>query len=158
MPDGWATHDGAHGSFHRNGREKGMKSDKQRGHSRRHAGFNDRWDAMPKEEQQAMGANARTVWTITTEPFPDAHFATFPTELARRCILAGSRVGDLVLDPFSGAGTTLLVADMLGRDSVGLELNPDYIAMAERRISAPRTEAGKEQAAMEDLGQMGLFA
>ena len=73
-------------------RDNGMprKTDKQRGHTRRHAGFNDRWDAMPKAEQQANGANARNVWTIPTQGRPDAHFATFPDELPRRCILAGT--------------------------------------------------------------------
>ena len=66
------------------------KVDKQRGHSRRHDGVNDRWDPMSKEEQQAVGANARTVWTIAPQNYPGAHFATFPEELPRRCILAGA--------------------------------------------------------------------
>jgi DNA modification methylase len=78
--------------------------------------------------------NARSVWTIATSPFPEAHFATFPPELPRRCILASSKPGDTVLDPFAGAGTTLLVADRLGRHGIGIELNPAYAAMAERRI------------------------
>jgi DNA modification methylase len=121
--------------------------------SRRHAGFNGRWDALSKE-QQAAGANARTVWSIATEPYAEAHFATFPTELARRCILAGSREGDTVLDPFMGSGTVALVCDMLGRRSVGLELNPEYVALAERRITAPRTAEGLEKAAMEEQGQV----
>lgn len=90
MPDGWDTAPGAHGSFHRNGREKGRKTDKQRGHGRRHNGFNDRWDAMPKPEQQAMGANLRSVWQVATHPYPDAHFATFPPKLIEPCILAGT--------------------------------------------------------------------
>ena len=92
MPDGWDTGSGGHGSFHRNGREKGAtvrRTDKQRGHSRRHDGFNDRWDAMEKSEQQVNGANARTVWEIATQPYPEAHFATFPRELPERCIKAG---------------------------------------------------------------------
>lgn len=74
------------------GRTVGNKivCDKQRGHSRRHAGFNDRWDAMSKDEQASMGRNSRSVWTIPPEPFSGAHFATMPTELARRCIAAGS--------------------------------------------------------------------
>ncbi len=80
--------------------------------------------------------NARTVWQIATQPFSGAHFATFPTELPRRCILAGSAPGDTVLDPFSGAGTTLLVADRLGRNGLGVELNPKYAEMARRRITA----------------------
>jgi DNA modification methylase len=89
-PDGWDTGPGAHGTVHRNGREKGERVDKQRGHGRRHDGFNDRWDAMPKAEQQAMGANLRNVWTIATHPFPNAHFATFPPALVEPCIKAGT--------------------------------------------------------------------
>lgn len=80
------------------------------------------------------GANMRTVWTIATQPCREAHFATFPEALAERCILAGSRVGDTVLDPFTGAGTTGLVAAKLGRAFVGCELNPEYVAIAEKRI------------------------
>lgn len=79
-------------------------------------------------------SNLRNVWHLGPEPFPDAHFATFPTEIPRRAILAGTKKGDTVLDPFMGSGTTLLVAEQLGRDSVGIELNPEYAAMAERRI------------------------
>jgi DNA modification methylase len=112
----------------------GPKKDKQRGHSRRHNGFNDRWDAMPKAEQQAFGANVRTVWEIATMPFSEAHFATFPPKLVEPCIKAGSREGDLVLDPFLGSGTTGIVARKLARRVVGLELNPDYCRMARRRI------------------------
>jgi DNA modification methylase len=78
--------------------------------------------------------NARTVWTIATQPFAEAHFATFPPALAERCIKAGSKVGDTVLDPFAGAGTTLLVAHRLNRDSIGIELNPAYADLARRRI------------------------
>ena len=66
------------------------KSDKQRDHGRRHAGFNNRWDAMPKAEQQAMGANLRNVWTIPTHAYPGAHFATFPPSLVDPCIKAGT--------------------------------------------------------------------
>ena len=79
--------------------------------------------------------NARSVWTIPTRPFPEAHFAVFPPDLARRCILSGSRPGDTVLDPFNGAGTTGFVAQEHGREYVGIELNPEYIEIAERRMS-----------------------
>jgi hypothetical protein len=79
--------------------------------------------------------NARNVWTIATRPFHEAHFATFPPELAERCILAGCPAGGTVLDPFGGAGTTGLVADRLHRHAVLIELNPEYAAMAERRIA-----------------------
>jgi DNA modification methylase len=78
--------------------------------------------------------NRRSVWQITTQPFSEAHFATFPPELPELCIKAGSRPGDTILDPFGGAGTTGLVADRLGRDAVLIELNPEYAAMAKRRI------------------------
>ena len=79
--------------------------------------------------------NARTVWSITTQPYKGAHFATMPPELARRCIFAGSKTGDTVLDPFGGAGTTGLVADRLGRDAMLIELNPTYAEMARQRIT-----------------------
>jgi len=134
MPDGWDTGAGAHGSFHRNGREAGARTDKQRGHGRRHDGFNDRGDALSKDEQQANGANLRNVWTIATHPFPGAHFATFPPEIPRRCIKAGTKPGDTVLDPFGGAGTVGLVADELGRDAILIELNPEYARLAQDRI------------------------
>ena len=111
------------------------KTDKQRGHSRRHAGFNDRWDAMGKVGQCSMMVNLRSVWTIATRPFQEAHFATFPPELPERCIKASCPVGGVVLDPFFGAGTVGVVAKQLGRDFIGIELNHQYCEMAERRIA-----------------------
>ena len=78
--------------------------------------------------------NARSVWTIPTQGYSGAHFATFPRELAARCIKAGSAVGDLVLDPFLGSGTTIAEAVLIGRRGVGFELNPEYAKLAERRI------------------------
>lgn len=80
------------------------------------------------------GRNRRSVWTVNTEGFSEAHFATFPPALIEPCILAGCPAGGTVLDPFGGAGTTGLVADRLGRDAILIELNPEYAAMAERRI------------------------
>lgn len=142
MPDGWDTGSGGHGSCHRNGREAGKTIDKQRGHSRRHQGFNDRWDQMERAEQIGNGRFLRnyepaplTVWPMATQAFSDAHFATFPPELAARCITAGCPIGGVVLDPFGGAGTTGLVADRLQRDAILIELNPKYAAMAQRRIA-----------------------
>ena len=105
---------------------KRRKTDKQRGHSRRHAGFNDRWDQMTKEEQAALGSNMRSVWNIATKPYPGAHFATFPEEIPERCIKAGSKPGDIVLDPFGGSGTTGRVAKRLNREYILIELNPTY--------------------------------
>jgi DNA modification methylase len=81
-------------------------------------------------------ANLRNVWTIATAAFSEAHFATFPPALVEPCIKAGCPIGGTVLDPFGGAGTTGLVADRLGRNAVLLELNPEYAAIAERRIRA----------------------
>lgn len=207
MPDGWDTGPGAHGTIHRNGREKGASTDKQRGHGRRHAGFNDRWDAMEKAEQQANGANLRNVWTIPTKGFSGAHYATFPPDLIVPCIKAGTSekgccaecgapwvretkshfvpMGDrspergvrgapgqkpmdqssgwdgvprgttiretlgwspscdcdvatlpcTVLDPFIGSGTTAMVADRLGRDCIGIDLNPANVDMATQRVT-----------------------
>lgn len=77
--------------------------------------------------------NVRTVWTIPTEPFSGAHFATFPRDLVRRCILSGSRPGDTVFDPFMGSGTVAQVATELGRNFIGCELNPEYVALHELR-------------------------
>jgi DNA modification methylase len=79
--------------------------------------------------------NRRTVWTIATEPFSEAHFATFPTALVEPCVLAGSRVADIVLDPFLGSGTTAMVAQSLGRHWFGCELNPAYVAMQRKRTA-----------------------
>lgn len=110
------------------------KEDKQRGHSRRHNGFNDRWDKMTHEEQCTGMRNKRDVWSIAPAQFPEAHFATFPEEIPDTCILAGSKEGDTILDPFMGAGTTALVARKRNRNFIGFELNPDYIKIAENRL------------------------
>lgn len=110
------------------------RSDKQRGHSRRHDGFNDRWDAMERSQQQAMPAIMRNVWFVAPAQFRDAHYAVMPDEIARRCILAGCPEGGTVLDPFGGAGTTGLVSDRLGRNAILIELNPSNSRLAERRV------------------------
>lgn len=157
MPDGWDTGAGGHGSFHRKGREKGGKIPRGRETCGRHT----LGDAIPKAGRRAgtprhegninhtgidnvgrdEGRYLRnyepaelSVWEMAIEPFKGAHFATFPTELARRAILAGCPPSGTVLDPFLGAGTTGLVADRLGRNCIGIELNPEYAEIAERRI------------------------
>lgn len=79
-------------------------------------------------------ANARDVWTVPSEPFSGGHFAPMPSELARRCVVAGAFAGSVVLDPFAGAGTTGLVALREGRRFVGIELNPEYAKLAEARV------------------------
>lgn len=98
--------------------------------SRAHQGFGVPW------KSDGRGRNKRSVWTIATRPFPEAHFATFPEGLAEPCVLAGSREGDTVLDPFSGAATTGVVALKAGRSYVGIELNPEYLEMSERRLGS----------------------
>ena len=231
-PSGWDQSEGAHGSIHREG---GARSDKQRGHSRRHAGFNARWDAMDKAEQAANGRNFRNsdlffdsldgahglivdgdglplAMDVAPKPFSEAHFATFPPDLVEPLIrgatsergvcphcgapwvrvankdlvdtpavshgsavdcrdTGGLAAGDqgsrrardghvpgmitrvvtigwepscscegnapvpaVVLDPFGGAGTTALVADIMQRDAIITELNPEYAEIARKRI------------------------
>lgn len=84
--------------------------------------------------------NKRTVWTVATQPFSGAHFATFPPALIEPCVLAGSERDDIVLDPFNGAGTTGLVALRNGRRYVGIELNPEYIALTRQRFNGPANQ------------------
>jgi len=88
--------------------------------------------------EPGAGRNKRDVWTIPTTPFPGAHFAVYPPELIRPCILAGSEVGDTVLDPFSGSGTTGSVARQEGRRYLGIDLNRDYLDLSLRtRFAQP---------------------
>jgi len=84
--------------------------------------------------KEVKGANKRSVWTVPTKPFSEAHFAVFPPDLIKPCILAGCPVGGIVLDPFMGSGTTALVAFEHERNYLGIELNPEYIKLANRRL------------------------
>jgi DNA modification methylase len=93
----------------------------------RFRGFNDRYQPVEKR-------NRRDVWHVNVRPFSGAHFATYPPDLIEPCILAGAPEGGIVLDPFNGAGTTGLVALRHNRRYIGIELNPEYVAMSERRI------------------------
>ena len=86
------------------------------------------------EKYYTNGRNKRSVWTIPTQAFPDAHFATYPEKLVEPCIAAGSKHDDIVLDPFAGSGTTGVVAQKMGRKFIGIELSGDYCAMAKKRI------------------------
>lgn len=79
-------------------------------------------------------ANKKSVWTVPTKPFKEAHFATFPPELITDCIKAGCPPGGVVLDNFSGAGTTLLVSQKLGRNAIGIEINPEFIEISKGRL------------------------
>lgn len=105
-PAGWDTRQGAHGSFHRSGRAEDIEY----------------------TLSHSITRNKRSVWEIATQPTSYAHFATYPEKLVEPCILAGSRPGDLVLDPFSGSGTTGRVAIRHNRRYIGTELNFSYIA------------------------------
>ena len=127
------------------------KLDKQRGHSRRHAGFNDRWDAMTKVEQAALGSNKRSVWTVAPKPFKGAHFATFPPDLIEPCILAGCPEGGTVLDPFGGSGTTAGVAVKHRRRAVLCELNPDYVALIPARVRAIAGDRAERSTDLTDI-------
>jgi len=94
-------------------------------------------------ELNDKGANPGDVWEIATSPYPAAHFATFPPELARRCITAGCPPDGTVLDPFTGSGTTLMVARRLLRNSIGIELNPAYCELIVDRIGQPIFDFGE---------------
>jgi len=85
-------------------------------------------DMMPESR------NKRSVWEVTTKPYPEAHFATYPEKLVEPCILAGCPPVGTVLDPFVGSGTTLAVAQRLGRQGVGADINEEYLSLASRRL------------------------
>ena len=86
--------------------------------------------------------NRRSVWGVNPRPYDGAHFAVMPPMLVEPCILAGSREGDTVLDPFGGSGTVGMVARWLKRDAVLCELNPEYVKLIEERVEMERTETG----------------
>lgn len=147
-PDGWDTGEGGHGSIHRNGREKGRKprpriDDKggNQGKGNIPMGINGKGFSGHSGYYDSDGniigngrANKRSVWTVATSPMKEAHFATFPEALITPCILAGCPKNGIVLDPFMGAGTTALVAMSHGRKFIGMELNPEYIKIANKRL------------------------
>jgi DNA modification methylase len=91
-------------------------------------------EAMQEPSEGGGRRNKRSVWTVPTRPFREAHFATFPMELIAPCVLAGSAVGDVVLDPFNGSGTTGIVATNNDRRYVGIELNPEYAEISRKRF------------------------
>ncbi|WP_415873302.1 DNA-methyltransferase [Burkholderia ubonensis] len=151
MPDGWDTGAGAHGSFHREGREKGRRSHlpgnkTHKGTSayedgaaehRTKGGLIDYAQRVSTDDSIAQKRTKRSVWTIATQPYAAAHFATFPEALVEPCVLAGSRPGDVVFDPFFGSGTTGQVAQRLGRAFIGCELNPEYRPLQRERLRQP---------------------
>lgn len=164
----------ANGGAKSNGTMKAVgRIDKQRGHSRRHAGFNDRWDRMEQEQQCGQRAlrNSDLFFDsldppygalfngesfigldVATQPFVGAHFAVMPPYLVQPLVTASCPVGGTVLDPFGGAGTTGLVADRLGRNAILIEVNPEYAQMAADRIRSDQgmfTTTGIERPVLE---------
>jgi DNA modification methylase len=110
------------------------------------------------ERNERPGRNLRDVWHLGPSPYPEAHFATFPPAIPERCIKAGSASGDLILDPFAGAGTTLLVANRLNRRAIGIELNPEYAQMAEQRIANDAPMFSTPEVAVDTPKQLELPA
>jgi DNA modification methylase len=119
VKEDWGTRDRSEGKYHNEG--SGLSP---------HSGL----------EKSYETANKRSVWTVTTKPFKGAHFAVYPPELIEPCIMAGSRVGDIVLDPFMGSGTTAAVAQRLNRLYLGCELNEDYKVLQKERLKQPSLE------------------
>lgn len=116
VPTGWDTGKGGHTAL--TGRYKNKQNESFSG----------------AVAELVTSRNKRSVWTVASEGFSDVHFATFPPKLIEPCILAGCPEGGLVLDPFSGAGTTVMTALRLGRNGVGIELSEEYCEMSRRRI------------------------
>lgn len=119
VKDDWGTRDRTNGKYHNEG--TGLQP---------HTGL----------EKSYEMANKRSVWSVNTKPYKGAHFAVFPEELIEPCILAGSRIGDIVFDPFMGSGTTAQVAQQLGRKYLGCELNPDYKPLQDKRVAQQSLE------------------
>lgn len=142
VPGGWDLSDGAHGTVHKGGRTEATyrEAKKPRGVPPRHARHKSS-DQSGLDDVGRGGMRAkRSVWTVPPKGFKEAHFATFPPDLIRPCILAGCPEGGTVLDPFFGAGTTGLVAQQHGRNCIGIELNADYIDIAKRRLGLVELE------------------
>lgn len=122
-----------------NGNMKAVKAYAHRGEGdKKLTGHSGNYDANGNLIGDGM-ANKKSVWTVTTKPYSEAHFATYPEDLIVDCIKAGCPEGGIVLDPFMGAGTTALVARKLNRNYIGIELNPEYIRIAQNRL---QTELG----------------
>jgi len=92
------------------------------------------YTAIQEDTQDGGKRSKRDVWTVNTRPIKDAHFAPYPPDLVEPCILSSTKKGDWVIDPFGGSGTTTIVCESLGRNSILLELNPEYIDIAKERI------------------------
>ena len=91
-------------------------------------------ELKPDEVLSSDNNNKRSVWSVTTKPYKGTHFAVFPPDLIEPCILAGSREGDIILDPFMGSGTTAMVSKQLGRHYIGCELHESYAELIDKRV------------------------
>lgn len=132
-PDGWDTRtgEGGHGAFHREGREKGRKLADPGSGTKNNSSMDEALATMPDVR------NRRSVWTVATEAFKGAHFATYPTKLIEPCVLAGCPIGGTVLDIFFGSGTTGQVAQNLGLNWIGIEINLDNKPLQDERLRQP---------------------
>jgi DNA modification methylase len=143
-PAGWDTGTGAPGSFHKDGRAQEVEylaaseRKRQAGQQHKQTELGQQLGGYLGSNEGYATRNKRSVWEVATQPFAEAHFATYPPALIEPCILAGCRKGGTVLDPFGGAGTTGLVADRLQRNAILIELNPEYADIARRRIDRDR--------------------
>lgn len=146
VPGGWDVDPGAHGTVHRNGRtaatyrETTLPGKVSASTARTRVGVNARTHPTDASgDRVETGRNKRSVWGVSTQPYPEAHFATFPEKLIEPMILAGAPAGAVVLDPFAGSGTVGLVAQRLGRKAVLIDLSEEYLAQAIARIAAGRS-------------------
>lgn len=131
LPSNQELGSGAHSTYHPEGRRAPGVSPKS---AKPGSGVKANESFHAAVVDMVADRNWRTVWSIPVQGYPGAHFATFPEELARRCVFAGSRPGDVVLDPFGGSGTVAQVATGNGRDSIYIDLNPAYLELAKQRI------------------------
>jgi len=135
IPSGWDVEAGTHGSFHKDGRRKNSAYSFKRSVNEDGKPCAPKQHRPDRDDKEYSGTrNKRSVWAIATQPFKGAHFATMPEKLVEPCILAGSKPGDVVLDPFGGTMTVGRVAERNGREFVGLDLSSDYIAMGKKRM------------------------
>ena len=118
-----------------NGKAGVRRSGDSKTRSREHWGVPHNPENVIVEYDEIKGANKRSVWCIPTKPYAGAHFAVFPEELIEPCIMAGAAPGQVVLDPFMGSGTTAQVAQNLGRQYLGCELNAEYKSLQDKRLS-----------------------
>lgn len=134
-PSAWDNGPGSHSAVAHNTGDKAARAKKQRKLAEPGSGIRQNTEVDEALKHPTLLRNRRTVWTISSEPTSDAHFASFPTALVEPCIKAGCPRHGVVLDPFCGRGTTLLVANQLDCDGYGFDLDPKSIDMARRRVT-----------------------